>query len=186
MRKRIITIAGELGSGKSSTAKRIAQELGYEHFSSGDLFREVASERGLTVEEANILAEKEHSIDFAVDERLKALAERSDVVIDSRLAFHWIPASFKVFLALDPEVAAARIYKQIQEEGRVSENGGSVDEILRSIVARRESERKRYQSLYGVDTLDLSEFDLVIDTATAPLEEVATQTLTAYKDWLTV
>ncbi|HEX8591283.1 MAG TPA: cytidylate kinase family protein [Candidatus Paceibacterota bacterium] len=184
MKKSIITIAGELGSGKSSTAKRIAAELGYEHFSSGDLFRAVADERGLSLEEANRQAEQEPSIDFAVDDRLKKLGEQDRLVVDSRLAFHWIPSSFKVFLALDPEMAAERIFNHIQKEGRVGESGNSVDEILRSIVSRRESERKRYMTLYGVDTLDLSAFDLTTDTSNTSLDNVAEKVKTSYQSWL--
>ncbi len=70
MKKKIITIAGLPGSGKSSTAKGVAVALGYEHFSSGDLFRKIAAERGLTIEEINLVAEKQKEIDHQVDERL--------------------------------------------------------------------------------------------------------------------
>ncbi|MEO6536750.1 MAG: (d)CMP kinase [Candidatus Paceibacterota bacterium] len=185
MKKHLITLTGALGSGKSSTAKKIASELGYSHFSSGDLFRSIAAERGLTIEEINIQAELEHEIDVAVDERLRQMGNDTDLVIDSRMAFHWIPDSFKVYLDLEPEAAAERIFKHIQEEGRVGESGDSVAEILTSIMARRASERKRYENLYQIDTLDLTPFDLVINTALYPLEEVAEQVLTAYNEWLT-
>ena len=42
MKKEIITIAGSLGSGKSSTARAVASALRFRHFSSGDLFRQIA------------------------------------------------------------------------------------------------------------------------------------------------
>ena len=42
MRKRkIITIDGPAGSGKSSVAKRVAQELGFVHLDSGAIYRAV-------------------------------------------------------------------------------------------------------------------------------------------------
>jgi cytidylate kinase len=51
-------------------------------------------------------------------------------------------------------------------------------------VRRRESEQKRYMSLYAIDVLDTSSFDLVIDTATKNLDGVATEVLERYRAWL--
>lgn len=184
MKSRIITIAGALGSGKSSTANRVATELGYRRFSSGDLFRAIAAERGISVEQVNRQAEVEQEIDHAVDQRLRDMASESELVIDSRMAFHWMPESFKVYLALDPKAAAERIHSHIKTEGRVGETGETVEEVYASIVRRRESEQKRYMSLYAIDVLDTSSFDLVIDTATKNLDGVATEVLEHYRAWL--
>lgn len=181
MKSRIITIAGSLGSGKSSTAKRVAAELGYRHFSSGDLFRQIAKERGVTVEKINQKAELEHEIDLATDERLRSMANEEGLVIDSRLAFHWMPNSFKVFLSLPPETAAERIFNHIQKEGRESQNGDSVESVLQATLARRESEIKRYANLYQIDVNDLSPFDLVIDTKTNNLDQVVALVLEEFK-----
>ena len=184
MKSKIITIAGSLGSGKSSTAKLVASELEYRHFSSGDLFRAIAAERGLTITQINQQAELEHEIDHAVDKKLQDMASESDLVIDSRMAFNWMPNSFKVFLSLDPHIAAERIYKQIQESGRVSENADSVETVYTGIVERRASEQKRYHNLYNIDVLDLTPFDLVIDTSKYPLVGVGAMILSEYKTWL--
>ncbi len=184
MKSEIITIAGTLGSGKSSAAKRVAAELGYLHFSSGDLFRAMAAERGLSVEEINVRAELEQEIDHAVDERLRELAKENKLVVDSRMAFHWMPNSFRVFLNLDPHIAAERIFKHIQEEGRASQTGESVEAIYESTLARRTSELKRYKNLYGVDLSDLSQYDLVVDTEKNNLDVVVEIVLKKYRTWL--
>ncbi len=184
MRTKIITIAGSLGSGKSSTGKLVASTLEYRHFSSGDLFRSIAAERGVSITEINQQAELEHEIDHAVDKKLQDMANESDLLIDSRMAYHWMPNSFKVYLSLDPHIAAERIYKQIQESGRVSESGDSVDAVYNNIIDRRTSEQKRYMNLYNVDALDLTPFDLVIDTSKYPLVEVAQMITNSYKNWL--
>lgn len=181
MKPRIITIAGALGSGKSSTARLVATELGFKHFSSGDLFRQIAKERGVTVEEINQKAELEHEIDLATDERLRSMAHEDGLVIDSRLAFHWIPDSFKVFLSLPSEVAATRIFNHIKKEGRESESGNSVEEVLASIISRRESEVKRYANLYQIDVNDTSPFNLVVDTETNDLHSVVSIVIEEYK-----
>jgi CMP/dCMP kinase len=184
MKKEIITIAGALGAGKSSVAKRVAHELGYTHFSSGDLFRAIALERGLTIEEINTTAELETAIDHDVDERLRALGEQDKLVIDSRLAYHWIPDSFKVYLDLDIPTAAERIYKQIHSEGRTVQAASSIEELVHTTEMRKQSEQKRYKNLYGLDVADLKPFDLVVNTAHHNLDEVVRIVLDAYRDFL--
>lgn len=183
-KKKIITIAGGVGSGKSSTARKVAEALAYEHFSSGDLFRKIARNRGLSIEALNVTAEEQQDIDHEVDRLLQKIGkEKHHLVIDSRLAYHWIPESFKVFLALDRDTAAERIFNQLQNEGRASEHALSVEEVRGNIGIRVESERKRYQALYGIDVTDTAAFDLVIDTKTNHLDEVVAQVITAYKNW---
>jgi cytidylate kinase len=185
MKKHIITIAGAPGSGKSSTAKIVAQKLGYEHFSSGDMFRKMAAEKGLSVEEINEAAEEQKSIDQKVDELLVGIGKEKDkVVIDSRTAFHWIPDSFKVFLDLDSQIAAERTFAQIQKEGRASQAASSVEEVRANTIRRTTSEHKRYQSLYNLDVTDKKSFDLVVDTQTNNLEQVAAIVVAAYETWV--
>ncbi len=180
--KEIITIAGTLGSGKSSTAKGVATQLGFKHFSSGDLFRQIAAERGESVEQINVSAEGQKEIDHQVDELLRTMyADDDRMVIDSRMAWHWMPDSFKVFLQLDPRVAALRIYNHMKEGGRVSETAETVEEVQASIERRLASEQKRYFNLYGVNARDPNNFDLVIDTAEFDLQTVTQMVLEGFK-----
>lgn len=184
MKKAIITISGSLGSGKSSTAKGAATLLGYRHFSSGDLFRQIAKERGLSIEAMNLTAEEQKEIDMQVDELLRNMGlEEERLVIDSRLAWHWMPDSFKVFLALDTATAAERIFMHMHSEGRVSEKAASVEEVKRSIENRAASEKKRYYNLYKLDPTDPGHFDLVIDTKRHDLQTVITMVADAYGSW---
>jgi len=182
-KKTIITIAGDLGSGKSSNADKIAGLLDYSRFSSGDFMRAVAQRHGMTVEEINEHAEEHPEIDHEVDNEVKKAGEKEKLVIDSRTAFHWIPESFKVYLKLDPKLAAARIYEQMLQGQRISQHADSIDHMYEQTVRRKESERKRYLALYGFDSTDTSVFDLIIDTATAPLEKVSEKIIEEYQRW---
>ena len=185
MKKSIITIAGALGSGKSSTAKGVAEALGYQHTSSGDLFRKIAKERGLSVEALNLTAEQQKDIDYQVDEWLQKMGrEENNFVIDSRLSFHWMPDSFKVYLSLDPQTAAERIFFHMKDAGRVSEDATTDEEVRASIDRRFASEQKRYLDLYNVNPSDPSNFDLVIDTKDNDLKTVIHLVLDSYKKWL--
>lgn len=183
MHKRIITLGGLPGSGKSSTARRLADALGYRHFSSGDFLRQVAAEHGWTIDEFNRAAETDPKFDHEVDEHIRAAGEEENLVIDSRLAFHWIPQSFKVFLKVDLRTAATRTHTHIHAEGRVGQHPESVGDIHQKMLARIESEKKRYTALYGIDYLKESNYDLIVDTATHPLEEVVRIILERYQAW---
>ena len=185
MKKHIVTIAGFPGSGKSSAAKSVALRLGYEHFSSGDLFRKMAAERELSIEEINFTAEKQKEIDIEVDKLLVKMGkEKNNFIIDSRMAFHWIPDSFKVFLALNPRIAAERTFAQIRKEGRASQIGSSIDEVYENTLERVESERRRYRSLYNIDVTDKTNFDFIVDAEINNLEEVIKIIVVAYQKWL--
>jgi cytidylate kinase len=186
MKKRIITIAGSPGSGKSSTAKAIACTLGYRHFSSGDLFRQLAVDRGESIEAMNVSAEVQRDIDLKVDNLLQEKYRQEEkLVIDSRMAWSWMPYSFKVFLMLDLDTAAERIFNHLQEEGRMSEQGNSVQEVRTSIDRRFVSEQKRYNALYGVNPTDPLNFDVVINTKYNDLNTVTAIVTAAYRAWRT-
>lgn len=167
--QRIITIAGRPGSGKSSASKGVAARLGYQHFSSGDLMRAIGKEHGIDdIHQVNLSIEKESTLNFdeLVDQRLRDIGKSDDqIVIDSRMAWHWMPTSFKVYLDLDLDIAARRIIGQMDEQRMAHEhvpaNPAEYASILQSRLA---SEARRYQSLYNVNPFTLSHYDLVIDT----------------------
>ena len=145
----------------------------------------MAAERGVSIEEMNIVAEQQKAIDEGVDAMLRAMgSEKNDVVIDSRMAFHWIPDSFKVFLQLDPKIAAERIFAQASAGERIGQSAASLEEITERTLARIESEKTRYRALYGVDVTDLSQYDMVIDTATHDLRSVIVMIVEVYGRWL--
>lgn len=184
MKREIITVAGSPGAGKSSTAKAVAAALGFRHFSSGDLFRRLAAERGESIEAMNISAEVQRDIDLRVDQLLQEMYRTQDrLVIDSRMAWRWMPHSLKVFLVLDPDTAAVRIFDNVREEGRQSEDAKSVEEARLSIDRRFASEQKRYRALYDVNPTEPLNFDLVVNTKYNDLMTVTAIIIGAYAAW---
>jgi CMP/dCMP kinase len=185
-KKLIITIGGKPGSGKSTASKLVAARLGYEHFSSGDLFRAIARERGVDVHQHNLAAETEHSIDHEIDERLRDIGANQDrVAIDSRMAWHWMPESFKVYLDLDLETAAKRILSSIDEKRQEHEHiPDNPAEYAARLEARLASEAGRYKRLYGVDPYDTSNYDLVVDTSNYDSEQAVDYIINQYEVWL--
>lgn len=186
-RKHIITISGKPGSGKSSTADKVAELLSYTRHSSGDMVRQILSHKGMTLEAYNAQAETDHNLDAMIDEKLRELRGKKDIVVDSRLGFYWIPESFKVYLDLELDLATARIYKDtVSNNLRRSVEAGSASlaEVSRQVRERMLNEQSRFQRLYGVNPYDSSHFDLVIDTSRQNPQSVAIAVFDNYKDWL--
>jgi cytidylate kinase len=165
-----ISIAGNIGSGKSSVARRLSELTGWPFVSTGALFRELAARRGLTVLELNKRAETDPSVDDEVDGHLRRLAESGEsAVIDSRMAWHFVPGSYKVYLVVDPRIAVGRVYGAVRED----EHYASVQEAADNILARQRVEAERYHDLYGVHVDDWRNYDLVVDTSRADVHFIA-------------
>ena len=186
-RKHIITISGKPGSGKSSTADRVAELLGYTRYSSGDIVRTLIRKKRMTLSEYNQKASENPKFDHHVDAELRSLRDSNDIVIDARLGFYWIPESFKVYLWLNNEVAIARIYKDANNNAsrsNVGESSVDMSDIFDQVEARFRNEQQRFKKLYGIDPYDSSHFDLVIDTSRHSPHTVALAIFDIYKKWL--
>ncbi|MFB6101949.1 MAG: (d)CMP kinase [Haloplanus sp.] len=155
----LLTVSGPAGSGKSTTAAGLAEALDLEHVSGGDIFRDLAAERGYSPVEFNELAEEDEHIDRDLDRRLYQIArDRDGVVLESRLA-GWLAgdyADFRLWLDAPIDVRATRI---ADREDKSPERAR--EETLR----RERSEQKRYADYYDIPIDDLSIYDLVVNTA---------------------
>jgi cytidylate kinase len=152
----IVAIAGQIGVGKSTVARALAERLGVRYFSAGEAFREAAQRRGLTVLELNRLAEQQTDVDRDIDRAQADLARAGPCVVESRLAGWMVDADLKVWLRADFAVRAARVARR---------EGVALEAAERDLRAREASEWQRYRTLYGIDTNDLSAYHLVVDTA---------------------
>ncbi|MEY3784519.1 MAG: hypothetical protein RLZZ230_841 [Candidatus Parcubacteria bacterium] len=186
-KKHIITLSGKPGSGKSSTADKVAELLDYTRHSSGDMVRRILQHKHMTLEEYNNEAKDDHELDHKVDEELRALREKKDIVVDSRLGFYWIPESFKVYLDLDLEIATARIFKDTSSNNmRKGIEGGdaSLQSTSKLVRERMLNEQSRFRKMYGVDPYNKNHFDLVIDTSRQNPLSVAIAVFDTYNEWL--
>ncbi|MEI6316147.1 MAG: AAA family ATPase [bacterium] len=191
MQKRhIITICGVLGSGKSTAAKRVSAALGYPHFSAGDFMREMAKERGISLAELGPLAESDPEIDKEIDRRQKNYMDTHDnFVIDSRLGWYFAPDSFKVFLSLDNQTSAERVFADLNSKnsarfGETVTQVQSIEDLKKKQADRLRSENARYKEYYDIDDMfDLDHFDLIIDTKINNPDAVEKLILEGYKKW---
>jgi cytidylate kinase len=177
-----IAISGDLGSGKSVLSKQLKAELGFEVISIGVIQRELAWQYGMDALEFNKFMETHPEIDQKCDQMVVDYGKQEGgLILDSRLAWYFIPHSFKVHLRVDNNIAAKRIFEDII---RKNEKYISIEDAAQKLLARKESERHRYKTLYGVDVEDLSNYDCVIDTSNFTPEQIFQKVFSAYKDWL--
>jgi len=164
----IISLSGKPGSGKSTVAKRLALELGYERIYIGGMFRDEARRRGMSLLEFLKWAETDDQGDKFFDAKVKEFGKKKDnFIIESRTAFHFIPHSLKLFLDVTPEEGSRRIWDALQSEQKDSRNEDrnldSYESVRRSVKDRIRSETVRYQSIYGLDIFDPKHYDLFLD-----------------------
>ena len=179
----IISITGKPCSGKGSVGKAFAKKFNFELMSTGNMFREICKQ----FEVNNILAfnndERIKRIDIEIDNKTKELGKKrinDDIVLDSRLAWHFIPNSFKVFLDVDIDTAAKRLF----EAKRENEPAKSIKHAKQLLADRWDSENKRYQEQYQIDNTNLNNYDLIINTANKTIEEIADEIAKNYKIFL--
>ncbi len=175
-----ISLAGDLGSGKSTVSKILMRELGAEYYSTGSIVRSIAEEMNMTVVELNRYMETHPEIDTMIDNGIAALSDDPRMlVIDSRMAWHFTKGTFKVYMTVDLETSALRI----MNANRKGEHSATLEETVNETRARRLSEQKRYMDQYGVDIKNLTNYDLVVDTTYASPEEVAEAIVTQFRRW---
>lgn len=187
-KKHIITLGGLPGSGKSTVKRLLAEKLGYQMFSTGDFVRDMAAERNMTLEEFNELVIHDKTIDELIDARLKEIEATGDnYIIDSHLAYHFVPSGFSVFLSIDPKIAAHRILSDAQSPTR--KKSGDImhtyEEALERTKRRVQNHLVRYLKHYGINPYKEKQYHCVIETASRTPEEVAAHIEEAYNAWLT-
>jgi len=142
----------------------LTKKLDYNYLSTGAIQRQIAEEMGMTTLELNILTESRKDIDDKIDGYTRALNDNEEnYVVDSRLAWHFIPSSYKVFLLCEEAIAAERISKD--KNRKSDEENRNVQHLLKKIKERRKSEKERFKRIYNIDFEDLSNYDQVIDSA---------------------
>jgi len=182
MENRIISISGKAGAGKSSGGKELAKKLNMPFYSIGNITREFAERRGMNIYEFQAYARAHPGTDELLDGRFKATVDNTPTsVIDYRLAFHFYPKAFHVYL----EVAELEVLNRIKSRGDISDgqSDSGTNELIR-MRDRNQEMRNRLYELYQVDFTDLANYTTVIDTSSLSIEEVVCQIEIAYKAFL--
>lgn len=168
----IITLGGNIGAGKTVLAGKLAAALGYQELYMGGIFRQMAAEKGVSIEQFYRALRESPAVERDADARqAESMRVRDDLVVQGRISWHFAASSpfpvFNVFLKVDPLVGAER-------SGARSENSGRpLPELAAANAAREKQERERYRTLYSIeDFLDPAHYDFILDTSRLSEQEV--------------
>lgn len=160
-----ITLFGLAGTGKTSAGKLVAEKLGYEFQSSGNMFRRLASEKNITLGELEELSRLDSQYDIALDKKVEEYGKTHDnFIFESRLAWYFIPDSFKIYFECEFEERISRVAFREQKP---------LEQVRKETQEREHAIGERYEKYYGIkDVTNKDNFDLIIDTKAHNLEEV--------------
>ena len=169
----MIALSGKLGSGKSTVCAILHDKYAYEIYSTGKIQREIAQKMGITTLELNLRMRQDCSLDHEIDDAVAEASVRragERIIFDSRMAWHFAKGAYRVYVYVDPTVAAKRVLAD--NRGDVEKYSG-VQEARDMLLARAREENARYKRIYGVDNFDYANYDLIIDSTSLSPEEAA-------------
>ena len=178
----IITITGKPCSGKGTVSKYICEKYGFEYICTGDMVRAYATKFGykdlVEFQKSPDIKKVDALVDGEIENIGKTRSEEN-ILIDSRLAWHFAGKSFKVFIDIDTDVAASRLILT----DRVHEKFTSVEEAQKSLTDRWEAENSRYKRIYGIDNTNPKQYDFVISSNNMTPEEIGEEIMKKYNEF---
>ncbi len=161
-----ITVSGFPGSGTTSLARHLSSVHEFELISAGEVFRQMARERNMTIAEFGALAENEPGIDAQIDERQKNLASsRDNIIIEGRLSGWMVPeADLKIWLTAPLEIRVERILARDQID--------NIEDAVKMTIEREKCESIRYRTYYDIEIEDLSIYHLILNSAYWSVEQI--------------
>lgn len=172
-----VTVGGLPGSGTTTACRSLRERLGLDYVYAGQIFRDLAKERGMSLAAFGRYCEDHPEVDRELDERQLKIMERGNIIVEGRLSGwlaieHDVPA-LTVWLWAPVDVRAERVAKR---------EGGEPQERKLEMLEREFSEAKRYKNFYGVDIDDQSIYDLVIKTQELSPEAVVERIIEALEE----
>jgi cytidylate kinase len=165
----LIAVAGLPGTGTTTLCRILAPRLQLPHVYAGHLFRQMAKEHSMDVNQFGEYAENHPEVDTELDRRLIDVARRGGAILEGRMCAWHVreahAAALKVLLEAPEEVRARRVADR--------EGAGDWMQVLAQNRHREASEAKRYREIYGFDPNDPRHYDLVIDSSDKTPERIA-------------
>ncbi len=172
-----ISLAGDLGSGKSTVGQILKDRFNADVVSVGKIQREMAEKLGMNTTEFNVYQEEHPELDKELDDNLASYeSKEGSFIFDSRMAWYFVPSAFSVYLKCSADEAA----KRVALAKRADEPYKDQEDAFKKLQERRESEIQRYKKFYGVDIMNMTNYALVVDTTGKTPESVAEEIVYAW------
>jgi len=175
-----ITIGGLPGTGKGTVGRKLAKILGYKFVSGGDMFRKVAAENKMTMEEFDAYT-KTHPkarVDEQIDNFQKKLGQEEDnFILESRLAWYFVPDAIKIRLDADENERIRRITKD-KDSDRIAYHQDDFEHTKKKTKERQKAHQERITEIYGIkDMMADKNYDFIVDTTNLTPDEVVSKIL---------
>jgi len=210
---RIITVSGLPGSGTTTLAETLSERLNATYLNGGTVFRALAEEQGMELNEFSKYVNENPDIDRAIDFKLRQIIEYFTHQPRNRLKPSRIPDT-DIEISLDDHLdceastlvlesrlagwiagrdACLRIWcetptsircdRRNTEITAVAGSNTPVADPVDALIEREKDEKMRYQEWYGIDITDTSIYDLCLNTARWNPEAVCSIVLAALNEY---
>lgn len=163
-----ITISGHPGSGTSTLVSKLSEKYQWTTINGGQVFRDEASRRGLSLSDFGKLCSKDEAVDRELDNTLKTIIQENVIdIVESRLAGWW---------AYRLDSKCIRLWLQVSDEERAkrvsSRENITFDLAFKENYERTNRDSKRYMKMYGIDPEQPEPYTHVVDATDIGTDEV--------------
>ncbi|RJU82525.1 MAG: hypothetical protein DWC09_02110 [Candidatus Poseidoniales archaeon] len=173
-----ITVSGHPGSGTSTLVKALMAHYSWKSLNGGDVFRQEAARRGMSLGEFGELCKSDLNVDRELDQLLQQqMQDGSSEIVESRLAGWWahrlkIPC-IRLWLDVDENERAKRVtYRE----------GGSIEDALEANRNRSAVDAERFMELYQILPEHREPYTTVLDATNLGSEEVLAAVISILED----
>lgn len=164
-----LTVSGHPGSGTSTLVKGLMERYGWSSLNGGDVFREEAKRRGMSLGAFGELCKKELDVDRSLDELLQQRMQGDDSadIVESRLAGWW---AYRLGLP------CLRIWLDVSDEERArrvaSREEISVEQALEANRKRAAVDEERFRMLYDLVPEDPEPYTHILDATSLNASQI--------------
>ena len=131
----IVVFSGLHGTGKSTIAEPVPEQVGFQYYSTGKVFRELAREKGMTLEQFSKYTEGKPEIDQTLEKKIKKIAvTKGNYIFDGQMPAYMLKdlSNFNILLCCDDNVPL---------RGNSYRDGRDFETQKRETLTREASER---------------------------------------------
>ncbi len=164
-----LTVSGHPGSGTSTLVNGLVEHFGWSSLNGGDVFRQEAQRRGMTLAAFGELCKQELEVDRSLDALLKAsmMGEHAAEIVESRLAGWW---------AYTLELPCIRLWLEVNDEERArrvsSRENISIEDAIEANQRRASVDSERFLLLYQLLPEDPEPYTHIIEASTLNATEI--------------
>lgn len=167
-----ITVSGQIGSGSTTLAKGLAQSLGFEYVSVGEIFRKLVAAKNLP-----LITSLPASWDYQMEKQLKKRLQNEEGLVIEGHYQGWnakdLINTFRILVKCDPKVSAER----------VKQRTGNLPETPNEIAVRKQKHQQIFKERYGNDDfLNPKYYHLVIDTTYKSIKETLDLAISKFQE----